>query len=209
MCSTSGNGPSVTISMVWSSITFIATKGTKMPLKSGEDCSRSKVHFTSAAVRVLPECNAIHKSKGLEELDPLKFDRLLRQRVKVVGIDPALTKRSVNDGFSGGEKKRNEVLQMAVLEPTLAILDEPDSGLDVDALRTVAQGINQLRSPEKAILLVTHYQRILNYVIPDFVHVLVDGRIVKSGGKELALEIEAEGYEKFEQPQEEAIQSPG
>ncbi|MCZ6535139.1 MAG: Fe-S cluster assembly ATPase SufC [Dehalococcoidia bacterium] len=153
--------------------------------------------------------NAIHKSKGLEELDPLKFDRMLRQRVKVVGIDPALTKRSVNDGFSGGEKKRNEVLQMAVLEPTLAILDEPDSGLDVDALRTVAQGINQLRSPEKAILLVTHYQRILNYVIPDFVHVLVDGRIVKSGGKELALEIEAEGYEKFEQPQEEAIQSPG
>jgi len=141
--------------------------------------------------------NAIRKSKGQDELDPLQFDRVLKQNLKAVNIDAAMTKRHVNEGFSGGEKKRGEVLQMAILEPKLAILDEPDSGLDVDALRLVAEGINQLRGPEKAVLLVTHYQRILSYVIPDIVHVLVDGRIVKSGDKELALEIEAKGYEKF------------
>ena len=145
--------------------------------------------------------NAIRKSKGEEELDPLKFDRVLKQKAKAVDMDPNMTRRSVNEGFSGGEKKRGEILQMAILEPKLAILDEPDSGLDVDALRLVAEGINQLRGPEKATLLVTHYQRILSYVIPDAVHVLVDGRIVKSGGKELALEIEAEGYDKFEAAQ--------
>ena len=143
--------------------------------------------------------NAVSKSKGLEELDPLKFDRLLRRRVKTVNVDPQMTRRSVNEGFSGGEKKRNEVLQMAVLEPTLAILDEPDSGLDVDALRSVAQSINDLRTPENALLLVTHYQRILSYVVPDRVHVLVNGRIVRSGGKELALEIEANGYDGYEE----------
>ncbi len=152
--------------------------------------------------------NALQKSRGAAELDPLKFDRLLRQRVKTVNVDPAMTKRAVNEGFSGGEKKRNEMLQMAVLEPKLAILDEPDSGLDVDALRTVAQGINGLRTTENALLLVTHYQRILNHVVPDFVHVLVNGRIVKSGGKELALEIESEGYDKYEQPRGEALPSP-
>ena len=144
--------------------------------------------------------NAIRKSHGQEEIDVLKFDRLLKKRVAMVGADPDLTKRNVNQGFSGGERKRNEILQMAVLEPRLAILDEPDSGLDIDAVRTVAEGINQLRGPQSATILITHYQRILNYVVPDVVHVLVNGRIVKSGGKELALEIEAEGYDKFEEP---------
>ena len=131
-------------------------------------------------------------------MDVLKFDRALRDKVTVIQMEQALTKRSVNEGFSGGEKKRNEILQMAVLEPKLAILDEPDSGLDVDALRIVAQGINQLRNPENAILLITHYQRILNYVVPDVVHVLIDGRIVRSGDKELAQEVEARGYDKIE-----------
>ena len=143
--------------------------------------------------------NAHRKSQGLEEMDVLKFDRYLRTKAQLVEVDPALTKRSVNEGFSGGERKRNEILQMAVLEPKLAILDEPDSGLDIDAVRTVADGINQLRRPEVATLLITHYQRILNYVIPDVVHVLINGRIVKSGEKKLALEVEAEGYEKFEE----------
>ncbi len=143
--------------------------------------------------------NAIHKSRGLEEIDVLKFDRLLRDKVKIVEMDPSLTRRSVNEGFSGGEKKRNEILQMVVLEPRLSILDEPDSGLDIDALRAVAQAINQLRRPESATILVTHYQRILNYVIPDVVHVFINGRIAKSGGKDLALQIEAEGYDKFEE----------
>jgi Fe-S cluster assembly ATP-binding protein len=146
--------------------------------------------------------NAIRKSKGLEEMDVLKFDRLLNEKVSIVEMDRNLTKRSVNEGFSGGEKKRNEILQMAVFEPTLAILDEPDSGLDVDALRTVADGINQLRTPDNAVLLVTHYQRILDYVVPDWVHVLMGGRIVRSGGKELALEVEDEGYDHIEKPEE-------
>ena len=139
--------------------------------------------------------NAIHKSHEEEELDPIQFDRILQDKAKIVEIDPVLLKRNVNDGFSGGEKKRNEILQMAMLEPKLSILDEPDSGLDVDSLRIVAEGINQLRSPDKAVLLITHYQRILSYVVPDIVNVLINGRIVKSGGKELAAEIEANGYE--------------
>ena len=146
--------------------------------------------------------NAIQKSKGLEEMDVLKFDRMLNTKVDVVEMDRNLTKRSVNEGFSGGEKKRNEVLQMAVFEPKLSILDEPDSGLDVDALRIVADGINQLRKPDNALILVTHYQRILNYVVPDQVHVLIDGRIVKSGGKELALEVESQGYDHLEKAAE-------
>ncbi|MCH8117556.1 MAG: Fe-S cluster assembly ATPase SufC, partial [Proteobacteria bacterium] len=129
--------------------------------------------------------NAIHKSKGLEELDPIQFDRILQEKAKIVDMDTTMLKRNVNDGFSGGEKKRNEILQMATLEPKLSILDEPDSGLDVDSLRIVADGINHLRSPEKAVILITHYQRILNYVVPDVVHVLFDGKIVKTGGKEL------------------------
>ncbi|MCL0044254.1 Fe-S cluster assembly ATPase SufC [Dehalococcoidia bacterium] len=143
--------------------------------------------------------NAIRKSQQLEEMGILEFDRLLKSKLGVVGIDPSLTRRYVNEGFSGGEKKRNEMLQLAVLDPKLAILDETDSGLDIDALREVAQGINQVRNPDNAVIVITHYQRILNYVVPDVVHVLVNGRIVKSGGKELALEVEAEGYDKFEE----------
>lgn len=142
--------------------------------------------------------NAIRKSHGLPEMGILEFNKLLASRLGTVGMDSTFVRRYVNHGFSGGEKKRGEVLQMAVLDPRLAILDEADSGLDIDALREVAQGINQLRKPENAILLVTHYQRILSYVIPDAVHVLVDGRIVKSGGKELALEIESQGYDSYE-----------
>jgi len=146
--------------------------------------------------------NSIQRSKGLEEMDVLKFDRFLNEKVGIVEMDRNLTKRSVNEGFSGGEKKRNEILQMAVFEPKLAILDEPDSGLDVDALRIVAEGINQLRSAEKALILVTHYQRILNYVVPDRVHILINGRIVKTGDKDLALEIESQGYDLLEKAAE-------
>ena len=142
--------------------------------------------------------NAVQKSRGLKELGILEFDRLMNQKVKVVDMDRALTKRSVNEGFSGGEKKRNEILQMVVLEPKVTILDEPDSGLDVDALRVVADGINQMRGPEKAMILITHYQRVLEQVVPDTVHVLVNGKIVRSGGKELAGEVEAEGYESLQ-----------
>jgi len=138
--------------------------------------------------------NAVRKHRGLEELDAMDFLALARERMKLLEMDDRLLSRSVNEGFSGGEKKRNEIFQMAVLEPRLAILDETDSGLDIDALRIVANGVNALRSPERAILVVTHYQRLLNYIIPDYVHVLVDGRIVKSGGKELALELETKGY---------------
>jgi len=130
-----------------------------------------------------------------EELDPLEFKDLLQERAKLVEMDASFMNRSVNEGFSGGEKKRNEILQMAVLEPKLAVLDETDSGLDIDALRVVSGGVNKLRRPENAIILVTHYQRLLNYIIPDVVHVLSGGRIVKSGGKELALELEAKGYD--------------
>ena len=138
--------------------------------------------------------NAIRKSRGLEELDAMDFLAQAKEKMKLLEMDDRLLTRSVNEGFSGGEKKRNEIFQMAVLEPRFAILDETDSGLDIDALRIVANGVNTLRSSERAILVVTHYQRLLNYIIPDYVHVLVDGRIVKSGGKELALELEARGY---------------
>jgi Fe-S cluster assembly ATP-binding protein len=135
------------------------------------------------------------KHLGEEELDPLEFNDYLTEKAKTVEMDKSFFKRSVNEGFSGGEKKRNEILQMAVLEPKLAILDETDSGLDIDALRIVAEGVNKLRSPENAIILVTHYQRLLNYITPDFVHVLANGKIVKEGGKELALELEEKGYD--------------
>lgn len=135
------------------------------------------------------------KHIGGEELDPLEFNDYLKEKAKVVDMDSAFFKRSVNEGFSGGEKKRNEILQMAVLEPKLAILDETDSGLDIDALRIVAEGVNKLRSADNAIILVTHYQRLLNYIQPDFVHVLANGKIVKEGGKELALELEEKGYD--------------
>ena len=138
--------------------------------------------------------NAIRKYRGLDELDAMDFLPLFRERLKLLEMDDKLMNRSVNEGFSGGEKKRNEILQMAVLEPKLAILDETDSGLDIDALRIVAQGVNAMRDPQRAMIIVTHYQRLLNFIVPDFVHVLVDGRIVRSGGPELALELEEEGY---------------
>jgi Fe-S cluster assembly ATP-binding protein len=149
----------------------------------------SNAYFLRAAY------NALRKARGQEELDPIDFLDLLEERLKIVGWDAGIMQRAVNSGFSGGEKKRNEILQMAVLEPKLAILDETDSGLDIDALRIVADGVNALRRPDRATILVTHYQRLLNFIVPDFVHVLVDGQIVKSGGKELALELEARGYE--------------
>jgi Fe-S cluster assembly ATP-binding protein len=139
--------------------------------------------------------NEKRKHRGEEELDPLEFKDLLAERAKVVEMDAGLMSRSVNEGFSGGEKKRNEILQMAVLEPKLAVLDETDSGLDIDALRIVSEGVNKLRTPENAIVLVTHYQRLLNYIVPDQVHVLFRGRIARTGGKELALELEAKGYD--------------
>ncbi|HSB73181.1 MAG TPA: Fe-S cluster assembly ATPase SufC [Candidatus Methylomirabilis sp.] len=148
----------------------------------------NNVYFLKAAA------NAIRKYRGEDELDAMDFLALVKDKMKLLDMDDRLLNRSVNEGFSGGEKKRNEIFQMAILQPKLAILDETDSGLDIDALRIVASGVNALRSSERAILVVTHYQRLLNYIVPDFVHVLVDGRIVKSGGKELALELEDKGY---------------
>ncbi len=142
--------------------------------------------------------NAIRKHRGQDEIDVVDFLALVKDKLKLVDMDERLLNRAINEGFSGGEKKRNEIFQMAVLEPKLAILDETDSGLDIDALKIVAAGVNQQRSPDRAIVIVTHYQRLLNYTVPDFVHVLVDGRIVKSGGKELALELEENGYAPFE-----------
>jgi Fe-S cluster assembly ATP-binding protein len=148
----------------------------------------SNTYFLKAAL------NAIRKQRGQEELDAMDFLKLVKEKMKILHIEEDLLKRPVNEGFSGGEKKRNEIFQMAVLEPKLCILDETDSGLDIDALRVVADGVNAMRSKDRAILVVTHYQRLLNYIVPDFVHVLVDGRIVKSGGKELALQLEEKGY---------------
>jgi Fe-S cluster assembly ATP-binding protein len=148
----------------------------------------SNVYFLKNAL------NAIRKHRGEPELDAMDFLKLTREKAKLVDIDEDLVKRPVNEGFSGGEKKRNEIFQMAILDPTLAILDETDSGLDIDALRTVAAGVNQLRSPGRSMIVVTHYQRLLNYIVPDFLHVLVDGSIALSGGKELALELEEKGY---------------
>jgi Fe-S cluster assembly ATP-binding protein len=149
----------------------------------------SNTYFLKAAL------NAIRKHRGLEELDAVEFLQLVKQRMKLVEMDESLLNRPVNEGFSGGEKKRNEIFHMAVLEPKLAVLDETDSGLDIDALRIVAEGVNTLRRKDNAVIVVTHYQRLLNFIVPDFVHVLVDGRIVKSGGKELALELEEKGYD--------------
>lgn len=145
--------------------------------------------------------NAIRKHWGLQPLKPVEFAKLVNQKMKLLEMDEQLLQRSVNEGFSGGEKKRNEIFQMAVLEPKLGILDETDSGLDIDALKIVANGVNALRSKERAFIVITHYQRLLNYIIPDYVHVLVDGRIVKSGGKELALELENRGYAWIENAQ--------
>jgi Fe-S cluster assembly ATP-binding protein len=149
----------------------------------------SNAYFLRAAY------NEMRKARGEDEVDPMDFLDLLEQKLKVVDWGPEIMQRAVNSGFSGGEKKRNEILQLAVLEPTLAILDETDSGLDIDALRTVAAGVNQLRAPDNAFIVITHYQRLLNYIVPDFVHVLSNGKVVMSGGKDLALELEARGYE--------------
>jgi Fe-S cluster assembly ATP-binding protein len=148
----------------------------------------NNAYFLKAAL------NAVRKHRGLEELDAMEFMALVKEKAKTLEIDPGMLSRSVNEGFSGGEKKRNEIFQMAVLEPTLAILDETDSGLDIDALKLVASGVNAMRSKERAIIVVTHYQRLLDYIVPDYVHVLSDGRIAKSGGRSLALELEDKGY---------------
>jgi Fe-S cluster assembly ATP-binding protein len=148
----------------------------------------NNAYFLKAAL------NALRKHRGEDELDAMEFMTRLRERMKWLEMDDALLNRAVNEGFSGGEKKRNEIFQMAVLEPTLAILDETDSGLDIDALKIVSRGVNAMRSPDRSILVVTHYQRLLNYIVPDVVHVLTEGRIARSGGKDLALELEEKGY---------------
>ena len=153
----------------------------------------NNIYFLKGAV------NAVRKHQALEEYDAMEFLQIAREKMKLVDLDEAFMNRSVNEGFSGGEKKRNEIFQMAVLDPKLAILDETDSGLDIDALRIVANGVNTLRNEKHSVLVITHYQRLLTYLVPDFVHVLADGRIVKSGGKELALELEQKGYEWIEQ----------
>jgi len=149
----------------------------------------STTYFLKAAL------NTVRKHNGLEELDAMEFLTLIKEKLKLVEMDQALINRPLNEGFSGGEKKRNEILQMAVLDPMLALLDETDSGLDIDALRVVASGVNALRRPDRAMIVITHYQRLLNYIVPDFIHVLHDGRIVKYGTKELALELESKGYD--------------
>jgi len=149
----------------------------------------STTYFLKAAL------NAVRKHKGLEELDAMEFLALIKEKLKLVEMDQVLINRPLNEGFSGGEKKRNEILQMAVLDPVLALLDETDSGLDIDALRVVANGVNALRRPDRAMIVITHYQRLLNYIVPDFIHVLFEGRIIKSGTKELALELESRGYD--------------
>ncbi len=149
----------------------------------------STTYFLKAAL------NAVRKHHGLDELDAMEFLSVIKEKIKLVEMDQALINRPLNEGFSGGEKKRNEILQMAVMDPKLAILDETDSGLDIDALRIVAGGVNALRRDDRAMIVITHYQRLLNYIIPDFIHVLFDGRIVKSGAKELAFELESKGYD--------------
>ena len=156
----------------------------------------SNAYFLRAAL------NDIRASQGLEELDAMDFLELMKEKMKIVKMDPSFTNRPVNDGYSGGEKKRNEILQMAVLNPKLGILDETDSGLDIDALKIVSAGVNQLRSPDRSFLLVTHYQRLLNYIVPDYVHVLMNGQIVKSGGKDLAFHLEEKGYDWVRFPAE-------
>jgi Fe-S cluster assembly ATP-binding protein len=163
----------------------------------------SNTYFLKAAL------NAVRKHRGLLELDAVEFLGLVRQKMKLVQMEESLLNRPVNEGFSGGEKKRNEIFHMAVLEPRLAVLDETDSGLDIDALRIVADGVNALRQKDRSFLLITHYQRLLNYIVPDFVHVLVDGRIVRSGGKELAFELEAKGYVWLEEEARAGVSAAG
>jgi Fe-S cluster assembly ATP-binding protein len=161
----------------------------------------SNTYFLRAAL------NALHKERGEEEVDAMDFLALIKEKMQLLGIDESLISRPVNEGFSGGEKKRNEIFQMAVLEPKLAILDETDSGLDIDALKVAADGVNRLRSPDRAFILVTHYQRLLSYIVPDTVHVLYEGRIVRSGGKDLALELEEKGYSWLEDKPATAVNS--
>ena len=161
----------------------------------------SNTYFLKAAL------NALRKERGEEEVDAMDFLALIKDKMKLLGMDETLISRPVNEGFSGGEKKRNEIFQMVVLEPKLAILDETDSGLDIDALKIAADGVNSLRSPERSFIVVTHYQRMLNYIVPDFVHVLYEGRIVRSGGKELALELEEKGYSWLEDKAATAVNS--
>ena len=156
-------------------------------------------YFLRAAV------NEIRVSRGLEELDAMDFASLLKEKMELINVDPSFAERFVNFGFSGGEKKRNEILQLAIMEPRLAILDETDSGLDIDALRIVSEGVNKLRTPTRSFIVVTHYQRLLDHIVPDFVHVLYKGRIVKSGGKELALELEEKGYDWLREEEEAAV----
>ena len=154
----------------------------------------NNAYFLKAAL------NAKRRQQGLDELDAIDFMKVVKEKLKVLHIDDSMLQRSVNEGFSGGEKKRNEIFHMAVLEPVLALLDETDSGLDIDALRVVSEGVNAMRSPERSFIVVTHYQRLLNYIVPDYVHVLSEGRIVRSGGKELALELEEKGYSSWAEP---------
>jgi Fe-S cluster assembly ATP-binding protein len=158
-------------------------------------------YFLKAAV------NEIRISRGLEELDALDFQEMLKEKMALIDVDPSFADRFVNHGFSGGEKKRNEILQLAVMEPRLAILDETDSGLDIDALKTVSEGVNKLRTPNRAFIVVTHYQRLLDHIVPDYVHVLYKGQIVKSGDKELAKELEAKGYDWLKEEYEAAAQA--
>jgi Fe-S cluster assembly ATP-binding protein len=160
----------------------------------------SNIYFLKAAL------NAIRKHRGEEPLDAIDFMKLSKEKAALVQLSDELTKRSVNDGFSGGEKKRNEIFQMAVLEPSLAVLDETDSGLDIDALKVVAEGVNSLRGPERAMLVITHYQRLLDYIVPDVVHVLIDGQIVRTGGKDLAKRLEKEGYKEGYTEVQDALQ---
>lgn len=182
----------------------LLTKATEVRAREGifmafqypvEIAGVSNAYFLRSAV------NDIRASQGLEEMDAMEFLDFMKEKMKLVEMDTGFVNRPVNVGFSGGEKKRNEILQMAILEPKLAILDETDSGLDIDALKIVASGVTRLKHPKRSILLVTHYQRLLNYIVPDYVHVLLGGRIVKSGGKDLALELEAKGYDWVREPE--------
>ena len=216
-----GSGKSTLANCLVGKPEYIVTKGTALYLGESllglepEDRARRGVFLAFQYPVELPgvrtwqflksAVDALRAQRGEEEMSARDFDRLLRERAKIVQIDQELLRRSVNEGFSGGEKKRNEILQMAVLDPKLALLDETDSGLDIDALRIVADGINQLRRPDNAMVLVTHYQRLLNYITPDHVHVLLDGRIVQSGGPELALELEEKGYDWIREAVDAAI----
>src|SRR3546814_240723 len=164
---------------------------------SSDVCSSDLIPGVSGTTFLKTALNAVRKYRGEPEMDAMQFLKHVRAKAKALNITDEMLKRAVNVGFSGGEKKRNEVLQMAVLEPSFAVLDETDSGLDIDALKVVADGVNALRGPERAMLVITHYQRLLNYIVPDRVHVIADGRIVKSGGKELAHELEEKGYAEF------------